>query len=53
MFGGDGQYDWLICSIAVVVFAIVLHAVMSVNDERIRQAQNSAEAEFLPRIRGE
>lgn len=56
MFGFDGQYDWVFCSLAVVVFAIVLHAVMSTNDERIRRLQESrqrAEVEFLPQIRGE
>lgn len=53
---GDGQFDWLIAGLAVVVFAILLHAVMSTNDERIRklqEMQQQAEVEFLPRIRGE
>ncbi len=56
MFGFDGQYDWVVCSLAVIAFAILLHAVMSTNDERIRKLQEmrqQAEVEFLPRIRGE
>lgn len=46
-------YDWVVCGIATVIFAVFLNAVLKVNDEKIRQAQQKAEREFLPQIRGE